>query len=280
MGSFLSDVTGQNAEPQPTASWLQDGTPSAPLASDGLPTLAGRSLSDYGPVYRETKPGRFPVEPWATASNLAFLLLVLTWAGRLRGRWRRHPLLAAALPLLTLGWIGGTIYHATRSHPAWLLLDWVPIALLLLATGAALWRRLTGRTALSLALTILPLGLSASLLLSPLPPGIRITANYALMGLSLALPAVLHCALRFPRGAPRLIVALAAFAAALAFRQWDLASPASLPMGTHFLWHLFGALAAFCVIGYLFDDTERRTGPAPDANASGSGPLCTHREKT
>jgi len=227
--------------------------PSPPAAPRGL-----RFSRDYGPIYRETKPGRFPVEPWATASNLVFLLVALYWARRLRGRRRAHPLLCAALPILLVGWIGGTVYHATRSHPAWLLMDWTPIALLLQMTAFSLWRRLTGRTAAALALTLLPLFLSVAWMRAAVPLRLRITVNYALMGAALALPAVLHCALRFRRGWPWLAGAAAGFAAALAFRQWDLTSPAAFPMGTHFLWHLFGGAAAFGVIGYLFHDTERR----------------------
>ena len=45
-------------------------------------------------------------------------------------------------------------------------------------------------------------------------------------------------------------IALASFIAALTFRvgdSWHL-----LSFGTHFLWHAFGALAAFCMFQYIY----------------------------
>mgnify|MGYP001236532774 CR=1 FL=1 len=237
-----------------------------------------RYARDHGPIYRETRPGRFPVEPWATASNLAFLLVALYWGLRTRRRWRAHPMIAAALPLLLVGWTAGTLYHATRSHPVWLLLDWMPIAILLLLTGMTLWRRLTGWTGWAIALGLLPFFLSGILMRSRLALGWRITLNYALMGAALALPAALHCAVRYPRGWRWLAGAAASFAAALLFRQWDLSAPAFLPMGTHFLWHVFGSVAAFCICGYLVTDTERTPAAADAPRAKGA--LAGHRTPT
>lgn len=249
----------------------------------------GRYERDHGPIYRETRPDRFPVEPWAMASNLVFLLLALYWARRIRRHWRSHPMIAVALPILLIGWIGGTIYHATRSHPVWLLLDWMPIALLLWLAGATLWWRLTGCRGLAVALGILPFFLSGLLMSRRLPLHWRITCNYALMGLTLTVPAVWHCARRYPRGWRWLAGAAAAFATALLFRQWDLTAPDFLPMGTHFLWHVFGAVAAFCVFGYLVTDAERTgelrnvaprrahdavSGPAPVSLPAKGGPAC------
>lgn len=227
------------------------------LAAGRTGTALGRHERDHGPLYRETRIDRFPVEPWATASNLIFLLLALYWARRIRRHWRSHPIVVAAIPILLLGWIGGTIYHATRSHPAWLVLDWMSIALLLWMAGMVFWRRLTGYQGLAVALSGLPFFLSALVISRSLPLHWRITFNYALMDLALTLPAVWHCARRYPGGWRWLAGASAAFAAALLFRQWDRTAPDFLPMGTHFLWHLFGGVAAFCVFGYLVTDTER-----------------------
>jgi hemolysin III len=44
--------------------------------------------------------------------------------------------------------------------------------------------------------------------------------------------------------------ALLAFVAALTFRVAD--GWGWLHMGTHFLWHSFGAIAAFCMFQYLY----------------------------
>jgi hypothetical protein len=92
-------------------------------------------MSDLGPRYAETDPAHFPVDAWATWTNLVFLVAVVYWTRRLRGQARRRRMLAFTLPLLLVGWIGGTIYHATRSHVCWTLLDWYPIAIPVLAAA-------------------------------------------------------------------------------------------------------------------------------------------------
>lgn len=240
-----------------TPNGYKRGVPASPAIATVAAVPPGRFVRDFGPVYRETDPGRFPVEPWATASNLAFLAVIVFWSLRLRGRWRRHPVLAASLPVLAVGWIAGTIYHATRSHVAWLLLDWVPIVLLIVFAAVHLWRRLGLQWAAALALTVLTPMLAGAVFHSgrvPDPAGITLT--YAFTGLALVLPALLHCALRHRRGWPWLTAALASFAAALVCRQIDLSPAVTWPMGTHFLWHLFGGAATFAMFGYLFSAAD------------------------
>jgi hypothetical protein len=90
---------------------------------------------DQGPTYIETIMGRFPVEPWNTASNLLFLVIILYWVWRLKGQIRAHRFIAGAMPVLTISWVGGTVYYATRSHNLRLFMDFVPIALLAAAVS-------------------------------------------------------------------------------------------------------------------------------------------------
>ena len=97
--------------------------------------------NDHGPIYLETLMGRFPVEPWNTISNLLFLALIIYWFARVRGDVAVHRFIAYSLPVLLIGWAGGTVYHATRSHDVWLFLDFGPIALLVLAVAVFFWRR-------------------------------------------------------------------------------------------------------------------------------------------
>jgi hemolysin III len=39
--------------------------------------MATPIIADHGPIYAETVPGRFPVEPWATLTNLIFLAVII-----------------------------------------------------------------------------------------------------------------------------------------------------------------------------------------------------------
>src|SRR3954471_21330001 len=90
-------------------------------ANDPL-TTTGRG-PDHGPLYTETPaelkagapyPGTI-AEPWNAATAFLFVLIVVYWVARLRGRLKRHSFLAVALPLLFVGGVGGTLYHGLRN---------------------------------------------------------------------------------------------------------------------------------------------------------------------
>lgn len=219
-------------------------------------TASTRIVADHGPIYAETDPGRFPVEPWATLTNLVFLFVIFYWARRLRGQWRRHLVLALALPLLTVGWLGGTVYHATRSHDIWLILDWGPIVVLILMAAYWLWRRLLPASFLSSVAAgtalLLPVVLSAALArYLALSGRSGISASYAILAAGVVIPATLHCARR-PDLRPLFAAVIACFAAAIAFRSGDIPlAELGWPHGSHYLWHLFGGLATFFMFTFL-----------------------------
>ena len=212
-------------------------------------------LADLGPRYAETDLTRFPVDAWATWTNLIFLFVIVYWFWRLRGRYRQHRILTVSLPLLTAGWIGGTVYHATRSHVFWTLLDWVPIVILVMLAAAWLWRRLLPNIGLAIGVTLLPL-LVAAALFRPLANSgpLGICASYALIASSVIVPAVWNAA----RGGRRLCgwfaFVFACFAVALTFRLLDAPlAQAGWPHGSHYLWHLFGGVATFGMFQFLYE---------------------------
>ncbi|MDD5698919.1 MAG: hypothetical protein PHH77_09925 [Victivallaceae bacterium] len=210
---------------------------------------------DRGPLYRETDMARLPVEPWSTYSNLVFLAIFVYFAVKTRFSYRKYPLFTVFLPLLFLGWLGGTVYHATRSHNFWLLLDYLPIMFMILIASIYFWRELVGNWLLVFAFTLLPVMLYRLIYAFAGPPhSISISIGYSLMALIVIVPLVLHCALRNPHSWKLLAGALASFIAAIGFRVLDDHSQISfLPMGTHFLWHLFGGLSSFFGLSYLYD---------------------------
>ncbi|MCB0360512.1 MAG: hypothetical protein KDD44_12775, partial [Bdellovibrionales bacterium] len=79
--------------------------------------------TDGGPIYAETELSRLVVEPWSTVSNFALLLVLAFFIDRMRRAMRYPPFLVVLLILLASSFVGGTIYHATRSSRVWLLLD-------------------------------------------------------------------------------------------------------------------------------------------------------------
>lgn len=171
--------------------------------------------NDLGPLYTETRMDRLPVEPFNTASNLAFLLVILLLLRRLRRNgWRRHGVTLLALAIVAAGFVGGTLYHATRACDLWRLLDVTPIVLVvLLASVYFLYAVLGGL-------------LRVLLVLMPAIWGFRwwaasadgadpaIAFGYIFLALLVIVPATLHCASRGWRHGRLLLLAAASFALA------------------------------------------------------------------
>lgn len=208
---------------------------------------------DSGPVYKETLAGRFPVEPFNTFSNFLFLGVCIYFALRVYRRGSRQVFLAFCLPVLLLGFIGGTVYHATRSAEIWLYLDWVPIVTLCLAcsfyfawkAGKLLWQKIV--------LCALVLGLPLIFRSIPWPQNMQISLGYIGTALGVLLPIVLYAARTRFTHFYGVVAAVLSFGIAISFRIFD-SSLAILPMGTHWLWHSFGAVAVFFIMNYVYKD--------------------------
>ncbi len=210
-------------------------------------------LSDFGPVYTETDLSRFPVEPWNTYSNICFLVLIVYWYFKLRGSFYRHPLMGVALPILSVGFIGGTVFHATRSHFIWLALDFMPIIILALLAALFFWKQVL-RSSVAAVLVVLLVFLVSRLLLSglQLPHALRISLGYSSMAILILVPAtIVTIKAQFPDW-HSLIGTIISFAIAITFRWADGTWVGmSLPMGTHFLWHIFGAYSVHRLISLM-----------------------------
>ena len=212
---------------------------------------------DRGPIYIETVLDRFPVEPWNTASNLIFLFIIFYFWRKMLRTGLRPPLLLFGLPVLFVGFIGGTVYHATRSHNLWLFMDFIPIFVLAIAASFHFWLEIVHRKWLAALLVILPVLLLQTLRAAlPISKHLWISMGYAGLAVSILLPAVIHCALRRWAGARLLIMALLFFVIALLSRITD--PQQLLPMGTHFLWHIFGGLSTFCMLEYVLRASQPR----------------------
>ncbi len=229
--------------------------------------------NDRGPIYLETLAGgRFPVEPWNTYSNLLFLAVIVFWFFRVRGSVRDHCFIAYCLPVFLLGWVGGTVYHATRSHNVWLFLDFGPIALLALAAAMFFWRRQGMSWFLAPLLVFGPLALAAvtiPLLSDSFPPARWL--GFPVIVITILAPVFGHLVRAGWKEVGLVAGVLAAFAVAIGFRSIDLRIPISfLPMGTHWLWHSFGAVAVHLLILYIYRDDRRRAEGAVDRKDSAS----------
>jgi hypothetical protein len=208
--------------------------------------------SDFGPIYTETLLGRFPVEPWNTFSNLIFLLVFARFFREIQQQPRRYPITFISLMILLVGFFGGTVYHATRSHNIWLILDFVPIGVLVLLGTLFFWRKLTGSLLKSLLLLVVTLGASrlvAYWLITERQ--VRISFGYVMMAVAILLPAFLLSRKFRWKGRGTLVKAVISFSGAVLCRIGDSSWGKVLPMGTHFIWHILGGIATYYLFSFL-----------------------------
>jgi hypothetical protein len=211
---------------------------------------------DGGPRYVETPvdPDHFSglvAEPWNTGSALLFIIIAGGWAWALRGRYRDHPFLTMCLPILATGGIGGVLYHGLRIYRVFFLMDVIPIFVLGLTVTLWLWIRLGPRLLHLLGLIAL-LALLQSIARYQLPRQWAINVSYGSLAVLILAPVVLSMVRTKFRHAGWVYTSVACFAIAWIFRISDTVRPPLLPMGTHWLWHTFGALTTLSLSIYVY----------------------------
>jgi len=202
--------------------------------------------------YCERIDGSFWAEPLNAVTNAAFLAAALAgfWLWRRQGG--RDAITLVLIGMVFAIGIGSFLFHTIPQR--WTLLaDVVPIQLFAFGYFAFALRRFLGAsgwmtTSATLAFLGLALGLSAVGRMV-LPAGIAGSAGYAafllgLIGVALAMsraPAL--------RDQSRLLaLAAGAFAVSLTMRSVDGALCGSLPLGTHWLWHLLNASVLYLLL--------------------------------
>jgi len=232
-------------------------------AEPDLAMLANAELRDRGPRYTETPPdpyapdAPFIAEPWNAVTAAFFIFIAVAWLWRLRGRYRESPFLVACLPILLAGGIGGTLYHGLRTERAYFYLDVIPIQLLALGGAVFIaikqWKR-RGWLYLVGAVVVY-LGVSTLLftLLMPASRQLAVNLNYAALATMVVLPIAIRLIATKFRHVSWIAAGVVAFVIAWFFRlvDHDLFVKAHFTMGTHWLWHSFGAISTALVIEYF-----------------------------
>jgi hemolysin III len=211
------------------------------------------TLPDGGPQYTETDLSHFIAEPWNAVSSLLFLVPAFYWLWKIRGRIKENYFIAFCVPLLVLGGLGSTFFHAFRSSYLLLLMDFLPIAVLTFAVSIYMWKRVLGSWPLTALITLT--GLSLRLFLFNFVKVSHHTAiniSYVISGMMILIPAlIVMWRTRFYR-ISSIILTVVSFAIALFFREVDARGLFPLPMGTHFLWHAFCAAGAHWLADYIY----------------------------
>ena len=202
-------------------------------------------------AYCERLSPAYWAEPINALTNLAFLVAAAVMAWRLRGE--RLPLAWAMVAVLALIGIGSFLFH-THGQVWSALADVVPIGVFVLlyiyAANSAYWGMrpwpALGATALFLPFAALTVPLFRMV------PGLGSSAGYAPVPLLIALYAIAlrH---RLPQVARGLAIGAGLLCLSLTFRSLDMPLCGQIPVGTHFLWHLFNAL----MLGWMIEVYRR-----------------------
>lgn len=235
--------------------------------------------------YCERTSDAWHAEPFNALSNLAFL--VSGWAAwlllRRCGAVAHNPLQRAVVAMIPIVGLGSLIFHILATRWAeWLdvipiatfatLYLWVAMDRLL---GCGLWSRVAALSALVVT----------TYLLEAKVPGSVLWGGAMYLPILIALFAIALAAARaLPGARDGLFGAVLLFSAALAMRTLDQPLCDRLPLGTHFLWHLFNAatlyvLARVTIVCARPSPRRRRTRrarvPGHSRCASGSDPSVT-----
>ena len=215
-------------------------------------------VPDRGPIYTETllhaqrDPGGWLVEPYNAASAALFIVVAIYWLTRVS--WRTQPFLTYAAWVLCIGGIGGTLYHGLRTQVIFLVLDVLPI--MILAISAVYWfvHRMATAPWMAPVYTIGGLAgvmLTVRLLRDVFAGDLRgPVVGYGMLGLYVTVPMLLFGVRSRFEQFHWVVLALISFVAGMTFRALDRSGV--LPMGTHFLWHILGAVMTHLLILYLW----------------------------
>jgi hypothetical protein len=210
--------------------------------------------------YHEFHPNDWIVQPWNALSSFTFFIPVIYWLYTLRDKLKTYWVVTAMLPLLTLNGIGSTLFHWFSGGQVYLLLDVLPPLILILFLTVYFWRVATG----SWVVGILAIALFAGLhylnqvyTTSNLPSLGTVNVFYLINGSMVLVPLSIVLAKSSFKYWGYLVSAVALLGIALLFRWLDYPRPNPLPdllpQGTHFLWHIFSALAVFPLVRYVIE---------------------------
>ncbi len=145
------------------------------------------SLSDGGPIYTETNPDHWIVEPWNAISSLMIVIPAIIWLFKIRGQFKDYRFLIFAIPLMVLGGTGSTLFHAFRVSQFFLFMDVLPTAILTLSLSIYFWVKVFKRWWYVFFVIIISFAFRF-LLFGKLPSHAAINISYAITGVITGLP--------------------------------------------------------------------------------------------
>lgn len=233
-----------------------------PIDISSVP-LGERLPWDHGPRYVETDFSRLIVEPCNAITAFIFVALAAYWMWRMRGQYRQHLFLCICLPILLAGGVGGTAYHGLRRYVAFFLLDVVPIGILVVMGSVYLWIRLRPKS-WHILLMLVALVFFALLFLMDDHSHVQIVLHYLVLAALVLIPVVIvQVRTRF-RHLNLIKLTLVCFGLSILMRFLDPVSAPVLPgLGTHWIWHIGGAITTGLLAEYFYRLETEPIAPLP-----------------
>lgn len=210
------------------------------------------SLDDGGPLYSETDLSRWIVEPWNAATSILMMLPAVFWLIKSIRHSSNNYFFYFCLALVFMGGLGSALFHAFRISKIFLMLDIIPSAVLTLSLSIWFWLKLF-KSKWTLVVFIFAVVLLRFLLFGFLPQHQAINLSYLLSGIAILLPLCLFLFQTHWAGILNVMLTVLFFTVALLFRETDTIRLNWLPIGTHFLWHVFSAAGSFFMMKYLYE---------------------------
>lgn len=223
------------------------------------------SESWFTPVdsYCERLGPGFWAEPLNAVTNAAFLVAALyalvLWR---RAGARDWPALWLIAVTFIVG-AGSFLFHTFANRWS-LLVDVLPIAVFIYSYFLLAMRRYLGLgwiVAIAVTALFVLFNMSFGRLWFSVLPGVTLSGSVGYIPAALALMAVgIVCLLSGTKDAGRALLAAACvFALSLLFRSIDDTICATIPAGTHFLWHGLNALVLFILMKAAIVHSSRKT---------------------
>ncbi|GAB1448513.1 hypothetical protein MASR2M44_15260 [Bacteroidota bacterium] len=211
---------------------------------------------DGGPIYSETNFSNFVVEPFNAGSAVLFMGISLYWIWKLWPSKLQFGFVFFASCLMLIGGLGGSLYHGFRWSKWFLLMDWLPITVLCILASVYFLNKLFHQLYYAL------FAMGTALLIQWLiweyagkhDGHHHTTLNYALLAISILLPVIYYLRKNHFRNGKWVAYALISFLLALCFRLIDAYE--FLPFGTHFLWHIGGAIASHSMLQFMYLEND------------------------
>jgi len=207
--------------------------------------------SDGGPVYAETDLTAFISEPWNAISSLAIALPSVYWAIRLKWNYKQFAFLYFLMPLLFLGGIGSTLYHAFRSSKLLLWMDVLPTAIVTLSVGVYFWNKVLPRQWQVIAV-VTPFIYLRFTIYDFISGQLATNLNYFFTGFLIFFPCIFFLAKNQFKHVSPALTSVIFLSVSLVMRRIDFSVAEIIPMGSHFLWHIFSGVGAFYLARFLY----------------------------